>query len=537
MALTSFNFLLFFTVVLFVYYIVPKRFQWVLLLAASYAFYLISGVAQVFFLLGTTVITYGAGLLMQRRRDRYKAELAELKNRSDKDAQKELKQALKKQAGADIHRIQVIAIVLSLGILAVVKYSSFAIENINSLLNLTGLSAQIPGFKILVPLGISFYTFMAMGYIIDIGRGKYEAERNFGKLALFLSFFPSIVQGPISRFDDVGKKLVAEHKLNYENLTYGAQLIVWGFFKKLVIADRISPVVSEIFVVKYTQFSGSMLFIGVILYAIQIYCDFSGGIDITRGAAQMLGIELPLNFERPYFSKSVAEYWRRWHITLGAWMREYVFYPIMLSKPMSKLSKKVKDKYGQQKAKYVPSVITPFIVFILIGIWHGANWRYVAFGLYNAVVVAGSVALEPLFTKISTKLKIKTDSAGWQVFRVIRTFLILIFSKAIVKSPSLKIAAGIIFRILTNFNIHAFSELFGAEFSLDYKNWIVFGAALLLLFVISLLQEFGVHIRSSIGKWFIVPRWLVYFAILLIILIFGIYGPSYDASEFIYQAY
>lgn len=251
----------------------------------------------------------------------------------------------------------------------------------------------------------------------------------------------------------------------------------------------------------------------------------------------MLGIELPLNFERPYFSKSVAEYWRRWHITLGAWMREYVFYPIMLSKPMSKLSKKVKDKYGQQKSKYVPSVITPFIVFILIGIWHGANWRYVAFGLYNAIVVAGSVALEPLFSKISEKLKIKTESAGWQIFRVVRTFLILIFSKAIVKSPSLKVAAGIIFRMLTNFNVHIVGEFLDKDFDLGYKNWIVFGLALLLLFAISLMQEFGIHIRKSIGKWNIVPRWLVYFAMLLIILIFGIYGPSYDASEFIYQAY
>ena len=538
MALTSFGFLLFFTAVLFVYYIVPKRAQWILLLVASYAFYVISGFAQVFFLLGTTLITYGSGLLMQKRRDRYKADLDNVKNNnSDKDAQKELKQNLKKQANADIHRIQVIAIVLSLGILAVVKYSSFAIDNLNSLLKITGLSAQIPGFKILVPLGISFYTFMAMGYVIDIGRGKYDAERNFGKLALFLSFFPSIVQGPISRYDDVGKKLVEEHKLNYENLTYGAQLILWGFFKKLVIADRISPVVSQIFVVNYKDYSGTMLFIGVIMYAIQIYCDFSGGIDITRGAAQMLGIELPLNFERPYFSKSVAEYWRRWHITLGAWMREYVFYPIMLSKPMSKLSKKVKDKYGQQKSKYVPSVITPFIVFILIGIWHGANWRYVAFGLYNAVVVAGSVALEPQFSKMSAKLKIKTESAGWQIFRVVRTFLILIFSKAIVKSPSLKVAAGIIFRMLTNFNIHIVGEFLDKDFDLGIKNWIVFGLALILLFAISLMQEFGIHIRKSIAKWNIVPRWLVYFAMLLIILIFGIYGPSYDASEFIYQAY
>ncbi|MCR5683871.1 MAG: MBOAT family protein [Lachnospiraceae bacterium] len=532
MALTSFKFLLFLTVVLFLYYIVPKKLQWVLLLIVSYAFYLISGVGQVFFLLGTTLVTYGSGLLMQRRRDRYKQELA-----SSKDISKEDKQALKKKTGADIHRIQVIAVVINLAVLGVVKYSSFVIDNINSLLGTAGLQAEIPGFKILIPLGISFYTFMAMGYIIDIGRGKYEAERNFGKLALFLSFFPSIVQGPISRYEDTGKKLAEEHKLSYENLTYGAQLIMWGFFKKLMIADRIAPMVSAIFVPDYQDYSGTLIFVGMLCYAAQIYCDFSGGIDITRGAARMMGIELPLNFERPYFSRSVAEYWRRWHITLGAWMREYVFYPIMLSKPISKLSKKVKDKKGQQWAKYVPSVITPFIVFILIGIWHGANWRYLAFGLYNAVVVAGGVAMEPVFKILREKFKVNVESKGWKIFCIIRTFLIMGISKILVKAPSLKTAAGMVGRVFSNVNFHVFKEIGTYEFDLGYKNYIVLGISLALLFTVSMLQEHGVQIRKTIAGWNIVFRWLIYLTMLTAIMIFGIYGPTFDAAAFIYQAY
>ena len=533
MALTSFNFLVFLAVVIVLYYLVPKKFQWVWLLIVSYAFYLYSGIAQVFFLLGTTLVTYGSGLLMQKRRDRYKAELA-----SDPSMDREKKQELKKKTGKDIHKIQVLTVVLDLVVLAVVKYSGFAIKNINDILKSLGSESAIPGLKIIVPLGISFYTFMAMGYIIDIGRGKYEAEKNPAKLALFLSFFPSIVQGPISRYDDVGKKLTEQHKINYENLTYGAQLIMFGFFKKLVIADRVAPVVTQIFSVKmFDKLSGTTMFFGMLCYAVQIYCDFSGGIDITRGVAQMMGIELPLNFERPYFSTSVAEYWRRWHITLGAWMREYVFYPIMLSKPMSKLSKKVKEKHGQKASKYVPSVITPFIVFILIGIWHGANWRYVAFGLYNAVIVAGSVALEPLFTKWAEKLHIKTDSKGWKVFKIIRTFLILGISKILVKAASLKMAVKTIFKIFTSFNLAFGSEMVKYGFDLGYKNNIVLGLAVLFLFIISILQENGIKIRQSVGKWFIVFRWIAYFVLLIIILVFGIYGPEYDAANFIYQTY
>ena len=310
MSLMSLSFILFLAVVLVAYYLVPKKYQWAVLLAASYAFYLFSGVGQSLFIIGTTLITYLAGRLMQNIRDDYKSQLKKL----PKDTPKETKQELKKSTNNKIRRIQFGSVILDLLILAVVKYLGFLIENINSIFNLFHYDAKLPLINIIVPLGISFYTFMSMGYLIDVGRGRYDAEKHLGKFALFVSFFPTIVQGPICRFDDVGKQLGAEHKFDYNNFKFGAQLMLWGFFKKMVIADRAFPAVSAVFSAdNYLDYNGSIYFFGMLMYAVQIYCDFSGGIDIARGAAQMLGIDLPQNFERPYFSMSVAEYWRSPH--------------------------------------------------------------------------------------------------------------------------------------------------------------------------------------------------------------------------------
>ena len=323
MSYSTFEFIAFLAAVLVVYYIIPKKFQWIVLLAASYAFYLLDGVAQVAYIAGSTVITYTSAMIMQKKRDRYKQKLADLSKNGE--VSREEKQQMKKEAGTSIHRVQVITILIQLGILVVVKYLNFMLGVADSVVGLFTDGVSISGISILVPLGISFYTFMSIGYIIDIGKGKYEAERNIGKLALFVSFFPSVIQGPINRFDDMGRQLFEGHKLEYDNLKYGAQLMMWGFFKKLVIADRVAPFVGTIFSSGYEKYSGTALFVGVLGYAVQIYADFSGGIDIASGAAQMLGILMPKNFERPYFSETLAEYWRRWHITLGAWMREYVF--------------------------------------------------------------------------------------------------------------------------------------------------------------------------------------------------------------------
>ena len=533
MALTSIPFLLFLLAVLILYYLVPKRFQWMLLLAASYAFYLLNGIPQVFFLLGTTGVVYGSGLLMQKHRDQYKAFLA-----AHPELEKAEKQKLKKQTDAKIHRIQTLTIVLNLLVLVLVKYSSFLIENLNGLLGLFGVRSEIPGLHLLVPLGISFYTFMAMGYVIDVGRGKITAERNPGKLALFLSFFPSIIQGPISRYEQIGAQLSGEHPLDTKNLAHGAQLILFGFFKKLVIADRVAPVAAQIFSTQnFDSLSGTSLFVGMLAYALQIYCDFSGGIEITLGVAEMMGITLPKNFERPYFSTSVAEYWRRWHMTLGAWMREYVFYPIMLSKPVSRLSKIVKQRHGQKAAKYVPSVITPFCVFLLIGIWHGASWQYVAFGLYNAIVVSGGVLLESTFKALAKKCHINTETLAWKIVRIIRTFLLLGVSKTLVKAESLEMAIRTIGKILTNVNFGFAEELVQLKIDPGLGSNIVLASATLLLFTVSLLQERGMRIRETIDRRNIVLRWTIWLALLIIVLVFGVYGPGYDAANFIYQAY
>ena len=254
----------------------------------------------------------------------------------------------------------------------------------------------------------------------------------------------------------------------------------------------------------------------------------------------MLDIHLPQNFERPYFSQSVAEYWRRWHITLGAWMREYVFYPVMLSKPVSRLSQKFRKQGKQRLAKMTPSVITPFVVFFLIGIWHGASWRYIAFGLYNATIVAGSVALEPVFKKWIEKLKIDTTTFSWRLFRIVRTFLILGVSKLLVCAPALRAAVHMVKRIILDKPNLDF--LFGIDVQLyklgvNRKNMPVLIIAVLVLIVVGILQESGIRMRETIARQNLVFRWLLYIGIIVVILTFGIYGPDYSAAEFIYQAY
>lgn len=534
MGLTSFSFLVFLLAVVAVYYIIPKKFQWVLLLVVSYAFYLFSGIKQVAFILATTVISYVAGLIMQKMRDKNKALIAQLPA-EDKLKKRELKKAVK----GKIKKVQAAAVVLDLLLLAVVKYSNFAIESVNSLFSLFKWDASIPLINIIVPLGISFYTFASMGYIIDVGRGKYDAERNIGKFALFVSFFPTIIQGPISRYDDVGIQLQQEHKFDYNNIVMGAELILWGFFKKLVIADRVSPLVQTIFSADYKQYTGTEFFFAMLCYALQIYCDFSGGIDITRGAAKALGIELPQNFERPYFSTSVSDYWRRWHITLGSWMRDNVFYAVMLSKPVQSISKWGRKHISTHAGKVIPSVVTSFVVFFLIGIWHGASWQYVAFGLYNAIIVSAGVAFDPTNKKLVEKLRIKTDTFSWRLFQITRTFLVLSISKVLVKAPGLSAAFYIVRKMFTDIDLDFITGLDGRLYSLgiDSRNMFILFLCVIVLLVVSILQENGVKIRETINSqnlWF---KWLILLILLTVVLVFGSYGPGVSATDFIYKAY
>lgn len=535
MSFTSFAFLACLFILTLIYYLVPKKAQWVILLIASYAFYIFSGVKAVVYLVGVTAIGYAAGLIMQKMRDNYKKEIASL----GPDADKAVKREIKKKGTDKIKKVQALFVVICLGILIVVKYLNDGIGNLNEIFSLFRYDVTVPYINILVPLGISFFTFQSLGYIVDIGRGKYDAERNFFKYALFISFFPSIVQGPINRFNDVGKQLISEHKFDYNNFVWGAELILWGFFKKLVIADRVAPIVTTVFSADYLNYSGTEYLFAIIAYGMQIYGDFSGGIDIARGAAQILGIDMPDNFQRPYFSTSLAEFWRRWHITLGGFMRDYVFYSIMLSKPITKMSKWAKKHISAYMGKTLPSIITSFCVFTLIGIWHGANSKQVAFGLYNATVVSLGIALTPVFNWIIQKLKINTGNFSYKVFQIVRTFLVISIARIFPKAPSLHAALHIIKAIFTDIDPNCILGGKRTIFSLgvDGKNLFVVFIACLVLLTVSVLQENGLKIRETLSKQSWVFRWTLILLLFIVVLVYGVYGPGFSASDFIYQAY
>ena len=532
MPFTSFRFFFFLAAVIFVYYIVPKRFQWAVLLVSSYAFYLYSGIENVFFIIATTLFTYCSGLFMQSMRNKNQKKIDSMGEELTVDKKREMKKAVAKK----IHTVQVITVLVNLGTLASLKYLNLFIGSANDMFTLFRWDASIPFVNLIVPLGLSYYTFNSIGYLIDIGRGKYAAERHLGKFALFVSFFPSVVQGPLNRFGDVGVQLKEPHKLEYDNLKNGALLILWGLFKKLVIADRVSAIAGTIFAPGFTDYNGSQILFGVLAYSFQIYGDFSGGTDITRGAAQMMGINLPMNFERPFFSTSLGDFWKRWHMSLGAWMREYVFYPVMLCRPVSNLSKKMRKKHGSYAGKMVPSVAAPMVVFFLIGIWHGITSQYIVNGLYNATLISASVAMVPVYNKLIEKLHINTETFSYKLFQIFRTTILLFISRIIVKAPSLKDAGLMIKALFTSIDLDFLLGLDGKiyKYGVNEKEMGIVVFSILILLVVGILQENGVKIRETLAKQNIFFRWALVLLLIAFILIFGVYGPNYNASDFIY---
>ncbi len=379
MSFLSFQFVIFIGIVFILYYTVFRNRQWILLLVSSYIFYLMGGVSALVFILSTTVTVYAAGRLMER-----------VKEKSDS----------RKAAKASNKKILIGVVLINFGILLMLKYFNFIAENINSAFAIFEYDVNLPLVNVLLPLGISFYTFQSIGYAIDVYRDKYEAETNPARFALFISFFPQVIQGPISRYDNLGAKLKEKHKFSYKQFKFGAQLFLWGCFKKLVIADRAGILVSQVFD-DHTSYDGLQVFVAVFLYAIQIYADFSGGIDMARGVAQALDIDLIQNFRRPYFATSVAEYWRRWHMSLTQWMRDYVFFPLTLSKASSRIGKWGRKHLKGNLGKQLPSYLPTFVTFFLIGIWHGAGWGFIFYGFYNATIIVLSMAFTPVFQAVT----------------------------------------------------------------------------------------------------------------------------------------
>lgn len=527
MPLNTLGFILFFVIVIILYYTVPKKYKWIFLLASSYFFYFYANVKYGLFIMITTVTSYYAALYIGRQ------------SKSEKDIAKDLakdeKKKLKKEIRNKKRRVLISLLLLNFGILLCLKYFNFISFNINALLESLSLTGSVPSFRFILPLGISFYTFQTMSYVIDVYWGKVDAERNLAKVALFVSFFPQITQGPIGRYKELAPQLYEGRELSYHNLKYGIQLMLWGFFKKMVIADRIATVVNYVFS-DYIHISGFGTVVGVILYAIQDYTDFSGYIDIARGCAKTMGIDMAENFRRPYFSKNVAEFWRRWHISLGTWMKDYVFYPFSLTKRMRDFGKFSKLRFGKTVGRAMPIALGNILVFFLVGVWHGANWNYIVWGLFYGFILAISEIIKPLYAWLNEKLGMNVKSKGFMLFQIARTFWITCVGCIIFRAVNLTEAWQI---FLKSFNVLSFPQSITKEllsFGLDKVNYIVLFGALIILFVGDVMQE-NMSVRGWIAKRHIMIRWSIYAAAFIIIIVFGIYGPGSNPSTFIYTQF
>ena len=385
----SYAFIAFIAGLVILYYLIPRSWQWGLLLPASFGFYYFAGWTYLFFIVGTATTVYLAGMLISRQEAQYLATVAE------KSPSREQKKRLKKEVGRRKKAILIVCLLLNLGVLAFTKYTAFVITNINRLLD-DGSAIHVP--DLIIPLGISFYTFQAVAYLLDVYWGKCEVQKNYPKFLLFVTFFPQLIQGPISRYADLSKTLYEKHPFDRKTVGHGLQRVLWGYFKKLVIADRLMLAVNELFD-GAKHYTGGYVFIMMIFWAIVLYADFTGGIDITIGIAEMLGIRVEENFIRPFFSKDITEYWRRWHISMGTWFRDYVFYPFSISKPLKKLTTFSKNHFGMKFARRVAVYLSTIIVWVATGIWHGAAWHFVAWGLVNGVILLVTGELKPAYDR------------------------------------------------------------------------------------------------------------------------------------------
>ena len=532
MLFTSYTFVVFTAAVILLYYIVPKKLQWPLLLAASLAFYWYAdptGLPRYLgFMLVTALSAWGCALLIGSEDKKSSEYLAAHKADLTKEDKKAYKDKVKKKKAA----IMAVCLLFNLGILAVTKYTEFFINNINALIT-KGRDLKVP--DLIIPMGISFYTFRTLGYIIDVKRGTVKPEKNFAKLLLFISFFPQIVQGPISRWNNVAPTLFAEHSYKGEVMLSGVLRILFGYFKKLLVAERLVIAVKALTADPET-YSGIYVFAAMIFYAAELYCDFTGGIDITIGIAECMGIKLEENFELPFFSKNIKEYWNRWHITMGSWFTDYIFYPLSVSPKMLRLSKKSREKLGNAIGKRITVYISCFLVWLATGVWHGAAWNFIVWGLMNFVVIMASQELEPLYAKFHGRFGLKKKK-GYAVFEIIRTFLLM----SMIRMFDVYRDVPLTFRMVWSMFARPFAGTAekGAlmDLGLTGYDYAVVGASVAVIFALSLYKALkGEDIRKRIVP--VYPLALTAVTVLIIVvLVFGAYGQGYEATQFIYNQF
>ena len=491
MTFTSGYFLLFFVVVILMYYMVSAKDRWAVLLIGSLLFGAGGGIQIILYPLAMTSIVYSAAIIIEN---------------TDKKERKKRRLFL------------TLIVLILLVVLALVKCDA---------------KINLKFINVMFPIGISYYTFSLISYLADIYWGKDRAERNLFRLFLFVIYFPKIIQGPISRHKDLARQLAERHYFSYQDFCFGLQLMIWGFFKKLVISERAGIVVSQA-IGNYDNYGGGILFIATILSAVQIYCDFSGYMDIAIGASQTLGIRLEQNFDHPFFSKSAAEFWRRWHITLGTWFKDYVYMPLVISPRLIKLSGWIRKHVGKQAGKAVMTIIPLTAVWILTGVWHGTGLNYIVWGMYWGSIIIFSTLCNKKMKRLTEWLHINTRSSSWKIFQIIRTFLLFSFGRLITVPGNLAVSVKILKKFVIDLRIWELVDGTIYTLGLDRINFQFMLLCIGILWTVSLLQKRG-RIREEIAKWNFAFRCMFYCAAIWSVMVFGMYGPNYDANAFLYM--
>ena len=506
------------------YYLMPKKVQWIFLLIASYVFYALADPRYLIFIITTTVSVWFIALKVEK----INTEQNDYLQAHKKELSKEEKQAYKNKMKSKRWKWLLLCLFFNLGILSVTKYTNFVLSNVVGLF--LGDKAFQP-IDLIIPLGISFYTFQSLGYVIDVYRGKQEAQHNIFKFALFVSFFPQLAQGPISRYGDLAPTLLAPHKFERKTFSYGAMRILWGYFKKVVLADRILAGVTTL--ISGGEYTGAYVFCAMMFYAFELYCDFTGGIDITIGIAEAMGIRVTENFNLPYFSKNIKEYWNRWHITMGTWFTDYLFYPLSVCSPMLKLSKWSRKHLPKAIGKRVTVYLSCFIVWLATGIWHGAAWNFIVWGLTNYVVIMVSQELEPLYAKFHAKFHLK-GKPPYEVFQILRTVFLMSMIRMFDCYRNVPLTFKMLGSMFTSFKISTFFDGSLLNIGLTASDYAVLVVGFAVVLGVSIMKLKCDNVRD---KFYDKPGLLFYnimALLLVVILVFGAYGVGYDSTQFIY---
>jgi alginate O-acetyltransferase complex protein AlgI len=476
MLFNSLAFALFFPLVTLLYFSLPHRYRWLHLLTVSCLFYMFFIPLYILILIFTIIIDYCAGILIEQ------------------------------SAGRRRKFWLIVSLCANVGVLAIFKYYNFGIENINALLHTLGSSASVPWLNLILPIGLSFHTFQAMSYTIEVYRGAQPAERHFGHYALYVLFYPQLVAGPIERPQNLLPQFSEVHSFDYERVTSGLKLMAWGLFKKAVIADRAALVVDPVYA-NPSAFSGPELAAATFLYAYQIYCDFSGYSDIAIGAAQVMGFKLMTNFRQPYFARSIAEFWQRWHISLSTWFRDYLYIPLG--------GNRVAPWRWQRNL---------LIVFLVSGLWHGANWTFIVWGVLHGGFLIVSLWTRAWREKFGQALGLYDKPWLHRALQTSSTFALVCFAWIFFRASNLDTAFYIVTHLFDGWPAFSLAKL-----GLDWKDTVVLLGAIGLLEAVQVLQQFA-KVWENLAAQPVYLRWAGYYALSYLIMTFGRFG----AQQFIY---